>query len=382
MAYQQLGKIHTPDGPLMSMICIDADRPSEAIFHWWGPSVPAPAAALVSLDWSSPTEARLIPKVLLAPRPENAEIFAPQLSEEQAARFSGYSGKIRRLKNGSFKGEWSHSEGVKGTFAYVAPSSADEGVEATKCTDWEDFKRWANSSRQNLDAVLYRGHGSNRFRLSTTLHRSGRTRLERYCQETLQQFRAHAEAILGMRFDLRNGDDYSMLLGLAQHHGLPTPLLDWSTSPYIAAFFAFSDALEQEGVRRDATHVRIYGLTREFTARSSPSVVTVPFIMPYVCTLAISPRNNPRLYAQQGQFLVSNIADIERYLCSMQKKSEKTILIAADVPIECARLALEDLAFMGLTAATMFPGLDGVCRMMRHEMSFKRPVARSIAKPV
>jgi hypothetical protein len=26
---------------------------------------------------------------------------------------------------------------------------------------------------------------------------------------------------------------------------------------------------------------------------------------------------------------------------------------------------------MGLTAATMFPGLDGVSKMMRHQMSFK-----------
>jgi hypothetical protein len=47
-------------------------------------------------------------------------------------------------------------------------------------------------------------------------------------------------------------------------------------------------------------------------------------------------------------------------------------LVAADVPVECASEALEDLAFMGLTAASLYPGLDGVCRMMRHAMLFKR----------
>ena len=32
-----------------------------------------------------------------------------------------------------------------------------------------------------------------------------------------------------------------------RHHGFPSPLLDWSRSPYIAAFFAFRDALPKDG---------------------------------------------------------------------------------------------------------------------------------------
>lgn len=381
MTFQQLGTIQTPNGPLQSMVCIDADRPGEAVFHWWEPTVSHPAAALVALDWTSSEEANLVPKVLYGPRPENGELWAPALTNEQNADFLGHSGKLQRLKNGSFRGEWMHKGGTSGKFAYTAPSARDEHVEATKCAGWEEFKKWVSDSRQKFDATLFRGHGSSDFRLSTTLHRKGRTRLERYCHETLQEFRAHAEAVLGMRFDMRNGDDYAVLLGLAQHHGLPTPLLDWSRSPYIAAFFAFSDALELGATRPGTSHVRIYGLTREFTATSAPNFVTLPFIVPYVCTLSISARHNPRLYAQQGQFLVTNVADVEQYLCTIQRSSGRTTLIAADVPVECARSALEDLAFMGLTAATMFPGLDGVCQMMKHEMSFKNPILRAFPKP-
>jgi hypothetical protein len=78
---------------------------------------------------------------------------------------------------------------------------------------------------------------------------------------------------------------------------------------------------------------------------------------------------------------VTNIADLERYLNTVQKQIDRTLLVAADVPTDCARAALEDLAFMGLNAASLFPGLDGVCRMMKHEMSFRRPIAHPVTTP-
>jgi len=149
----------------------------------------------------------------------------------------------------------------------------------------------------------------------------------------------------------------------------------------VAAFFAFADALEAMGTRPTDTHIRVYGLTRRFTQRFFTSVVSLPYYAPYVSPLSVSPRNNPRMYAQQGQFLVTNVADVESFLRTIEKKNEYKVIIAADVPISCASEALEDLAFMGLTAATMFPGLDGVCRMMRHSMAFKRQTVSTVKSP-
>jgi hypothetical protein len=216
--------------------------------------------------------------------------------------------------------------------------------------------------------MTFRGHGSSQFHLSTTLHRVGRHRLERYCSEELLAFKNHAEGLLSTRFNLGDGDDFSTLLGLAQHHGLPTPLLDWTDSPYVAAFFAFSDALEATR-GPEHTHVRVYGLSRQFVMQTSPPVVTLPAVEPYVASLAISPRYNARLYAQQGRFLVTNVSDVENFIRGLEQLKGETFLFAADLPVSLAAEALEELAFMGLTAASMFPGLDGACRKMRHDIA-------------
>lgn len=380
--FQQMGVVQTPEGSRPSMICFDEDLPNEAIVHIWSSDrSDPPTAALFDLQWTSQDRATMIPRVRFAPHQKNGEISPMVLTVEQSSEFFAFRASLVIQKNKSLRGSWTGSNGKKGTFKYRASLPTDQRVIATQCESWGAFKSWATRSRDEGGAAIFRGHGNSQFRLTTTLHRGGRTRLERYCSETLHTFKAHVEAILGIRIDMFSGDDYSMLLGLAQHHGLPTPLLDWSDSPYVASFFAFSDALESAATRPSATHVRIYALTKAFIDANFSQTVVLPYMTPYIAPLTISARMNPRLYAQQGKFLVTNIADLERHFCETQTRQNLTALTAADVPISCAGEALQDLKFMGLTAATMFPGLDGVGRMMRHEMSFRRPISRPSGKP-
>lgn len=360
---QLFGTIENIEGiTLQSMLCLDNDRPDEAMLHWWGSTK---GGALVKLSQDISGFIYFKPLFLYRTNDTNG-LYLPVLNPSEQEFFRGFSAKIQLINN-SYLGEWTHVTGSKGKIKFDI-SLSDQRVKPIVCNCWNDFKNWATDVRDNFNVAVYRGHGCKSFPLKSTLHRIGRHRLERFCYETLPEFKEHAEAILEKSFNLSDGVDFSMLIGLAQHHGLPTPLLDWTNSPYIAAFFAFTDAIESLENRPNATHVRIYGLTKEFLNIYTPNSVSIPYVSSYLSYLNITKRNNPRLYAQQGRFLVTNVADLEHFICDIQTKNNKNFLMAVDVPIEFAREALEDLQFMGLTAATMFPGLDGVCKMLKHSM--------------
>jgi FRG domain len=365
MELQLFGEIEINGEQHDAMMCFDADRSHEAVLHWWGKKS---GAVLVELKLEEAQKYQLHPRLVYQPG-ENGAIYLPHLSTDQIDRVQQHSAKLHLSKE-EFTGTWSGPDGTGGALHFRKPSTSLPVV-ATQCDSWETFKAWASDTRRSFGACWFRGHSDSTYRLMTTLHRMKRSRLERYCLETLLQFRDQAGASMGVRFNMSDGEDYATLFGLAQHHGLPTPLLDWTTSPYVAAFFAFASALEKSNVGGADKKVRIYGLTKTFIdATYSPSVA-VPFIKPYAAPLSISARHNPRLHAQQGRFLVTNIVDVESFLCDEQAKQEQTFLIAADVPAKFAQSALEDLSFMGLTAASLFPGLDGIARAMRHEMYFR-----------
>jgi FRG domain len=365
MELQLFGEIEIYGEQHDAMMCFDEDRSSEAVLHWWGKRS---GAVLVELKLEAAQTYDLRPLLVYLPG-KNGAIYLPDLSTEQFDRAKQHSAKLHAREEGFF-GTWSGPDGIGGTL-HFRKRPTDFRVQAEQCDSWEAFKTWAAGTRKSHGACWFRGHSDSTYRLKTTLHRMKRSRLERYYGETLLKFREQAGAYMGVRFNMSDEEDYATLLGLAQHHGLPTPLLDWTKSPYVAAFFAFASVLGKSNSGGTDKKVRIYGLTKDFIdANYSPSVA-VPCVWPYVAPLSISARHNPRLHAQQGNFLVTNVVDVESFLCDVQTMREKPILIAADVPAKFAQTALEDLSFMGLTAASLFPGLDGIAQAMRHEMYFR-----------
>lgn len=364
---QMFGTVESDGEQLKALFCRDLDLPDQAMIQWPATQTQGAGGVLLRLTFTGTNRIHLTP-LQFYKADDGGGLYAPSAIDNPAQLFA-ITAELTLSKKG-LHGVWNAPNGEVGRIAFTINSRLPK-IKARKLKGWSEFKTWASTQRENGNFIDFRGHGCNSFKLSSTLHRIGRARSERFCYETMVQFQALAESVLDIRFDRRNPDDFSTALGLAQHHGLPTPLLDWSASPYVAAFFAFSDAMENKSARPKSTHVRIYALSKQVARMAGRSVsLTTPG--PYATYFSIAPWKNPRLLAQQGRFLLSNVVDLEGFLCDAQKTIRMDLVTAVDVPISCAVEALEDLQFMGLSASTMFPGLDGICRMMKHQMAFKK----------
>ncbi|WP_283149077.1 FRG domain-containing protein [Silvimonas soli] len=359
---QYLGTVKLDGVELPALLCSDADRPDVLSLQVYNPAT----------GYSALFTLREIEKKIDKSIYAVVEAFGPD--KEKPSQTVSIIGDINpkgelkvEITEGTDGGVLGKSTDGKSSFAFKAPSSEETFEPVYICEDWLDFLKWIKENKNNIGS--FRGHGNSKFHLKTTLARAGRTVMPRYCNETLPMFQEHVEAFKNQRINRNDAAEYSYLLALAQHHGLPTPMLDWSRSPYVAAFFAFSDYLENKDNRKDVTHVRVFALTRAFYDAHQPPIVSLNAYGPYAFALSATARDNPRLYAQQGSFLVTNVCDVEKFLRELEQFNNAAYLYAVDIPVSEVIVALEDLRYMGINPATMFPGLDGISKMMKQEMA-------------
>lgn len=163
----------------------------------------------------------------------------------------------------------------------VRPSAEDllgRHVKIIRTANWEEFeteiKKFENPTRKLWDEVWFRGQSDAEWPLFTTLERRAAklSAVSTYLQ-IISEIKPAVETFTGATFEAIGPQDIEEIgtvydhfhlhfsesltyMAHLRHGGFPSPLLDWTNSPYVAAYFAFARARHKGDVAIYAHHER------------------------------------------------------------------------------------------------------------------------------
>jgi hypothetical protein len=211
---------------------------------------------------------------------------------------------------------------------------------------------------------LFRGQDKP-WRLRTVFHRAGRADLHRYLRDDIPAVHRHLSARTRHVFNLEIGDQNGAFFNLVQHHGYPTPLLDWTYSPYVAAFFAYRGiSNEQSANANQNERVRILVFDQAQWKEDLDQLLYLIRPALHLSLHEFIAIENERMIPQQAASMITNADDIEAYIRSKETAAKK-YLGAIDLPVSERRHVMRELSYMGITAGSLFPGLDGACEELK-----------------
>lgn len=204
--------------------------------------------------------------------------------------------------------------------------------------------------RESSDYVLFRGQ-SNNMPLVPKVARAdpykNTTALE---VKMLKEFRRR----LARERDIAAMDDWDLLV-YAQHHGLTTRLLDWTTNPLFALWFACSDY-------KSTSDGYIFLLIAKDESLLDTLVEKDPFKIKK--TYVVKPNvNNSRIKAQSGWFTVHRFSEEAKQFVDLHKNTsiEGNILMKG-IPQNKKLDILKTLDKLGVNEETVYPGPEGTAK--------------------
>ncbi|NRB63848.1 MAG: FRG domain-containing protein [Saprospiraceae bacterium] len=249
---------------------------------------------------------------------------------------------------------------------------------------------WSKGLQRFRSSYVYRGLEDSSFDLTTTLNRLGESHLEKHL---LRNFRKYSQ--------LNDDDNKSVWnwLALAQHHGLPTRLLDWTYSPLVALHFATANFMhfDKDGLIWAANYVDTkeylpdqlakiideegsHIFTAEMLDRAVSSIPELSRLKSDSFAVFFEPPSiDQRIVNQYAVFsmmsdpnvVISNwLADTEvRYFC-------------IQIPAELKWEIRDKLDQSNINERVLFPGLDGLATWLKRHYRDTRSRSMRSSLPI
>ena len=203
---------------------------------------------------------------------------------------------------------------------------------------------------------VFRGHSNVSYKIIPSVGRGShpsRSR-EKYERSLFDVFQREAMGLLATR----PTDEWEWL-SLAQHHGLPTRLLDWTHNLLVALFFAVETNPEADG---ELFALRAITKASHPVRGSSPFEITLPAkYYPNIVT--------QRIRAQEGLFIA--FADVEKPLdCELR---EDWKLDRIRIPKHRKVELRYELFRVGVHHSSLFPDIDGLAARVRWQHTVLSP---------
>ncbi|MCH7548919.1 MAG: FRG domain-containing protein [Candidatus Krumholzibacteriota bacterium] len=265
-------------------------------------------------------------------------------------------------------------------------------MEIRELASWEEFPdaiaavRELYGTHESMGSkvendILFRGHSDESWTLSTTLERFS----PRIWTVLDYLFVAHAcapqlESYLDISWQMPEWDEvtntykeefraqranlphYDYLVFL-RHHGFPSPLLDWSRSAYVAAFFAYAEKADCDRVAIFAYIERPKGTKGGWVGEPKIEVMG-----PYV-------RTHRRHFQQQSWYTIASEADSEtkdhkfvsHHEVVDKDPEDQDVLVKITIPQSDRQKALKNLFEYNISYFSLFQDTDSLVRMLAYK---------------
>lgn len=261
-------------------------------------------------------------------------------------------------------------------------------LQEIRITDWKELTEWVYEGSWSAEiarfrpTVAFRGLSDANYALKSGLLRLGGAS-ERLEGHLLRNFRKYA------RRDSVPADSIWDWMALAQHHGLPTRLIDWTYSPYVAMHFATAklEDFEIDGVIWSVDFAKANALIPEVLKDVQREEGSYTFTVEMLNSIAATPAEFDRLAPEPfvvffeppslddrivNQFALFSLMSsatgaLDDWLAEHPGLCRK-IIIPASVKWEVR----DKLDQANITERVLFPGLDGLSQWLKRYFTTRR----------